>query len=406
MAAHSDQREWAIEKTPGAAPLTTAEVDEIRREFPALARYTYFATNGLGVLPLRTVAALQGRLEGYARNGVIAAIKGNAPLVDETRRRVAALLGCDAAEVAFCRNTSEGVLWVAHSLRLQAGDEVLAVQGEYPATVLPWLARESRGVVTRFLPQRHRRITPEQVAEAWTPRTRLLSVSFVQFNSGFRADLRGLAEVVHQRGGLLLCDAIQGLGALRFDVRDSGVDFLAAGTHKWLLGLQGLGIFYCRRALLDELDALHVGTGSLVVDADPDDPEAPYDRQMVGEVRRFEEGTRNYIAIDALNESLRLIQEIGLERIEARVRELTDYLVHEAERRGCRVESPRGPHEWSGIVLFAPPAGSATAGDLVTAMHGQRIVINAHEGCIHMGVHFYNTVEEIDRVLRVIDERR
>ncbi len=386
-------------------PLTNAEVREIRREFPALERYTYFGTNGLGLLPLRTVTALQGRLEGYARNGVIAAIMGNVPLVDETRRRVARLLGCEAGEVAFCRNTSEGVLWVANSLRLQPGDEVLTVQGEYPATVLPWMARESRGVTTRLLAQRQRRVTPAMVAEAWTPRTRLFAVSFVQFNSGFRADLRGLAEVVHERGGLLLCDAIQGLGAVRLDVREAGVDFLTAGTQKWLLGLQGLGIFYCRNALLDELEPLHVGTGSLIVDADPEDPEAPYDRRMVGEVRRFEEGTRNYIAIGALNESLRLIEEVGIERIEARVGELTNYLVGEVERRGCRVESPRGADEWSGIVLFAPPEGR-NARNLVTTMHGQRMVINAHEGCIHMGVHFYNTVEEIDRVLRVIDESR
>lgn len=383
-------------------PLTNAEVREIRREFPALERYTYFGTNGLGLLPLRTVTALQGRLDGYARNGVIAAIMGNVPLVDETRRRVARLLGCEAGEVAFCRNTSEGVLWVANSLRLQPGDEVLTVQGEYPATVLPWMARESRGVTTRLLAQRQRRITPAMVAEAWTPRTRLFAVSFVQFNSGFRADLRGLAEVVHERGGLLLCDAIQGLGALRLDVREAGVDFLTAGTQKWLLGLQGLGIFYCRNALLDELEPLHVGTGSLLVDADPEDPEAPYDRRMVGEVRRFEEGTRNYIAIGALNESLRLIEDVGIERIEARIGALTNYLVREIERRGCRVESPRGAGEWSGIVLFAPPEGR-NARDLVTTMHGQRMVINAHEGCIHMGVHFYNTAEEIDRVLRVIE---
>jgi len=282
---------------------------------------------------------------------------------------------------------------------------VLVAQGEYPATVLPWMALESRGVVTHLLPQRDRRLTPAMVAEAWSERTRLLAVSFVQYNSGFRADLRGLADVVHQRGGLLLCDAIQGLGALPLDVRETGVDFLTAGTHKWLLGLQGLGIFYCRQVLLDRLEPLHVATGSLVVDADPDDPEAPYDQRMVGEVRRFEEGTRNYLAIAALNESLQLMEEIGRERIAARIRELTDYVVHEVARRGCRVESPRGPDEWSGIVLFASPAGGPSARDLVDTMHGQRIVINAHEGCIHMGVHFYNTAEEIDRVLRVMDTR-
>src|SRR5262249_50582223 len=139
-------------------------------------------------------------------------------------------------------------------------------------------------------------------------------------------------------------------------------------------------------------------------DMDPDDPNAPYERAPVAAARRFEEGTRNYLGIAALNASLQLIDTIGIERIEARIGELTDYLVQQVERRGCRVESPRRPGEWSGIVLITPPPGGPTATDLVAAMHGQRITINAREGCIHMGVHFYNTREEIDRVLRVIDQ--
>ena len=386
--------------------LTDDEVRTLRAQLPALERYVYFTPNGLGVLPQPTLEALRTRLDGLSRNAIVAALFENAPLVEEARGRTAQFLGCDRTEVAFCRNTSEGVLWAATSLQLQAGDEVLVAQGEYPANVLPWMAQEARGVVTRLLPQRQRRITPQMVAAAWSERTRLLAVSFVQYNSGFRADLPALAEVVHARGGLLFCDAIQGLGALRLDVRESRVDLLAAGTHKWLLGLQGLGIFYCRRDLLPQLAALHVATGSLLEDRDPEDPEAPYERTLVDAARRFEEGSRNYLGIAALNESLRFIGEIGIDRIEARIRVLTDYLVREVERRGGRVESPRGAREWSGIVLFAPPPAGPSAADLVSAMHAQRITINAREGCIHMGVHFYNTREEIDRVLSVIDAGR
>lgn len=383
--------------------LTDSEIAEIRREFPALDRFTYFTTNGLGVLPQRTVKALGEHLDGLSQNAILAVLFQNEPMLDETRARVGRLLGCDPQEIAFCRNTSEGVLWTATSLRLEPGDEVLVPQGEYPANVLPWMAQESRGVVTRLLPQRERRITPELVAEAWSPRTRVLAISFVQYNSGFRADLQALAQVVHQRGGLLFCDAIQGLGALRLNVHETGVDVLAAGTHKWLLGLQGLGIFFCRRELVHQLEATHVGTSSLIHDQDPEDPNAPYDRTFVDEARRFEEGSRNYVGLTALNESLRLIEEIGIERIEARIGELTDYLVCRLQARGCHVESPRGPGEWSGIVLFAPPPGAPSASELVSAMHAQQITINAREGCIHMGVHFYNTYEEIDRVLGAVD---
>jgi selenocysteine lyase/cysteine desulfurase len=266
------------------------------------------------------------------------------------------------------------------------------------------MAQEARGVPFRLVRQRGRRITPDLVAEQWGERTRLLAVSFVQWDSGFRADLAGLARVVHARGGLLFCDAIQGLGALRLDVRESGVDLLAAGTHKWLLGLQGLGLFYCRRELLPELAPLHVAGGSLARDEVPEDAASPYDRNFADEARRFEEGTRNYLGIAALAQSLALLEEIGIERIEARIHDLTDHLVAGVEKRGGRVESPRGPGEWSGIVLFAPPEGARPASEIARSMHAKGIAVNAREDCLHVGVHFYNRVAEIDRLLAVLDE--
>jgi len=386
-----------------SAPLDDAEVRELRRELPALDDLAYFASNGLGVLPRCAVHAVAERAEALSRSGILAEIFEHETLLHEARARVARLLACQADDVAFCRNTSEGTLWVADSLRLEPGDEVLAVQGEYPANILPWMAQERRGVITRLLRQRDRRITPAMVAEAWGPRTRLLAISFVQFNSGFRADLAGLAAVVHGRGGWLFCDAIQGLGALRLDVGAAGVDFLAAGTHKWLLGAQGLGIFYANPAALAHLDASHLGPGGLVNDGDPEDPDAPYDRTTVAGARRFEEGSRNYLGIAALNASLQLLETLGYDRIEARVRRLTDAAIAAFTARGFRFESPAGEGERSGILLFAPPAGGPSAVDLVNAMHQERIAINAREGCIHLGVHFYNLPEDLDRVLAVID---
>lgn len=387
------------------ASISDDEVQTLRAEFPALDRFAYFTSNGLGVLSQRSAQALREQIDNLSRNAIVATIFHNGPVINEARGRVARLLGCDPAEVAFCRNTSEGVLWAAGAVRFRAGDEVLVAQGEYPANVLPWMAQETRGVVTRLLAQPNRRITPALVREAWSSRTRVLAVSFVQYNSGFRADLRSLADVVHERHGLLFVDGIQGLGALGLNVREMGVDLLAAGTHKWLLGLQGLGIFYCRHELLPQLEATHVATGSLLVDADPADPDTPYERTIVDETRRFEEGTRNYLGITALNESLKLVEELGIDRIEGRIKDLTDYVVREVERRGCRVESPRGPREWSGILLFTPPPGAPAAADIANAMHQQRITINAREGSIHMGVHFYNTRGDIDRMLTTLDEQ-
>jgi cysteine desulfurase/selenocysteine lyase len=385
--------------------LTDAEVEQIRREVPAVERIAYFTSNGLGVLPRRSADAVTAYVTGLSEKGIASTIFENSPLLEQTRERAARFLGCDPDELAFSRNTSEGTLWAAAGLPFEPGDEVLVARGEYPANVLPWMAQESRGVVTRLLSQVDRRVTPEMVEAAWTDRTRLLAVSFVQYNSGFRADLRGLAEVVHARGGLLFCDAIQGLGALHLDVREAGLDFLAAGTHKWLLGLQGLGLFYVRREVLEQIPPLHVGPASRVDDRDPPDPEADYDQNFVRGASRFEEASRNYLGIAALKESLTLLEELGIERIEARIRELTNYLVEGAEKRGCHVESPRGPGEWSGIVLFAPPRPGPSAEEIVSGLHSEGVAINAREDCIHMGVHFYNTRAEIDRVLGALEAR-
>jgi cysteine desulfurase/selenocysteine lyase len=385
-------------------PLSDVEVERLRAELPALGRMVYFVSNGLGVLPRRSAEAVARRARELSENAIVSALFENPPLVDEVRGRAARLLGADADEIAFSRNTTEALLWAASGLPLAAGDEVLVAQGESPSNVLPWLTQRVRGVETRLFPQRERRIPPALVAEQWGPRTRVLAISWVQWNTGFRADLAALARLAHERDAWLVCDAIQGLGALRLDVREAGIDLLAAGTYKWLLGVQGQGLFYCRRALLSKLLPVHVGPGGLADPRDPEDPDAPYDVHFADAARRFEEGTRSYLGLAALRESLAWLEEIGIDRIEARVLALTDRLAAEIERRGGRVLSPRGPGERSGIVLFTPPSGAPPAAELAPALHARGFAINAREGALHAGLHFYNTGAEVDRLFEAIDE--
>jgi len=377
-------------------------IERVRDLFPAAKNTTYFANNGLAPMPTPVSEAIRNALDGLQGAGVAAILLGGPQVVSDARAKVARLLGCDPDEIAFARNTGEGIVWTADSIRWQPGDEVLVYQGEYPTVVYPFMMMESEDVKTVVRPMEERRVTPQMVERDLTRRTRLLAISFVQFDSGFRPDLKAISAICRANGTLLLVDAIQGLGALPLNVRDSGIDFLAAGTHKWLWGLQGLGVYYVRRELLPEMRPVHIALGSMVHGDDPEYPNEEYIVDVKKDASRFEEGSHNYIGLVALNAALDLIFEIGVENIAARIKEITDFMLAGAVERGGEVVSPRGPGEWSGIVMWRPPA-NRPAKEIVPAMHQQFIVINEREGCVHAGINAYNNEEDVTKVLRFLD---
>jgi len=377
-------------------------IQKVRDLFPAAKNLTYFANNGLAPTPTPVAEAVRNALDGLQGAGVAATLLAAPQVIRDARAKTAQLLGCDPDEVAFSRNTGEGIVWTAESIRWRPGDEVLVYQGEYPTVPYPFMMKDGDGVRTVVRPMEERRVTPEMVARDLSRRTRLLAISFVQFDSGFRADLKRIGAVCKENGTLLLVDAIQGLGALPLNVRECGIDFLAAGTHKWLWGLQGLGIYYVRRELLPELRPVHIALGSMVHGDDPEYPNQEYIVDVKKDASRFEEGSHNYIGLVALNAALDLIAEIGVEAIAARIKGLTDFMLAGAVERGGEVVSPRGPDEWSGIVLWRPPS-RRPAKEIVPAMHRELIVINEREGCVHAGINAYNNEEDVTRVLRFLD---
>ena len=377
-------------------------IDQVRDLFPAAKNLTYFANNGLAPMPTPVSEAIRNALDGLQGAGVAATLLAGPGVLKDVRAKTAQLLGCDPDEIAFARNTGEGIVWTADSIRWQPGDEVLAYQGEYPTVVYPFMMKESEGVKTVIRPMEDRRVTPQMVERDLSRRTRLLAISFVQFDSGFRADLKSISAICRANKTLLLVDAIQGLGALPLNVRDCGIDFLAAGTHKWLWGLAGLGVYYVRRELLSELRPVHIALGSMTHGDDPEYPNEEYVLDVKKDASRFEEGSHNYVGLVALNAALDLIAEIGVEAIAARIKELTDFMLAGAVERGGEVVSPRGPGEWSGIVMWRPPA-NRPATEIVPAMHREFIVINEREGCVHAGLNAYNNEEDITRVLRFLD---
>lgn len=377
-------------------------IEAIRAEFPVLERCAYFTPNGLGPLPRRTRDAALAAYDAYMENGVMGHFQYTDAL-ETARERGAQLLGAEPVEVAFCRNTGEGILWAANAIRWESGDEVIVPLREYPSLVYPFVMLERLGVRVVMPPMEEpvpesRRVTVDVIRGAITAKTRAVALSFVQFDCGYRADLEAIGALCDEHGLLLIVDAIQGLGAVPLDVHACRIAFLAAGGHKWMLSTQGTGLFFARADLIEQLEPTHHNFGGMLTSSGLDTDTHAYPVAFRPGAARFEEGSRNMIGIIGQSTSLAFLLEIGMDDIAARVRELTDYLCAGAEAAGCTILSHRTDQTWSGITLFSPPPGG-DAGAIQSACLADGILLNNHEGNVHLGVHFYNTHEEIDRVL-------
>ncbi|MBI4831553.1 MAG: aminotransferase class V-fold PLP-dependent enzyme [Candidatus Lindowbacteria bacterium] len=376
------------------------DFEKMRKLFPITENFAYFLANAKSPLPKPVADAAHEMIDQLASLAAIP-LALSKPLVDETREKVAALIGCDPDEVAFSRNTAEGILWLAQSMPWKQGDEALLTRREYPSLVYPFLAQQHYGMKVVLVEQENRRITPEAIKRGITDRTRIVAVSWPQFDTGQRCDLKAISKLCHERDIVFLVDPIQCLGSIRLNVREMGIDCLSAGTHKALLGLPGLGIFYCRKSLLEKLRPVHIGWGSLEKEVGLDYYTESYDIEPAHGARRYEEGCKDLVGIAALSAGLSLIEEIGIENIERRLKEITDYLCAQAEAKGCEITSPRQGNEWSGIVLIRLPKQDPL--ELAEELREQSILVHAMRGCLIAGLNFYNNEEDVDRLVAHIE---
>jgi cysteine desulfurase/selenocysteine lyase len=246
----------------------------------------------------------------------------------------------------------------------------------------------------RLAPARDNRILVKDIAALLDERTRLVALSFVEFGTGFRNDLRAIGQLCRERGVYFCVDGIQGLGALDLKVTQSSIDFLATGAAKWLMGPIGAGFLYCRRALIEKLVPIRVGWWGVV---DRDDF-FRYDSPLREDARRFEEGSLNFLGIHGLGASLELLLEVGISQIEERVLSLTDYLIVGLQERGYNITTPiASPQERSGIVCFSHPQHALD--DLEQRLRKAKVIISKRGQVIRVSPHFYNDETDIDQLL-------
>lgn len=376
-------------------PLSTGDIEAVRRQFPVCREYIYLDHAGVAPVSDRVSDALCAYArEASARGGF--AYPEWAERIVCVRRECARLINAEPEEIAFVKNTSHGLSLVAEGLDWQAGDNLLYCEGEFPSNIYPWLRLASRGVAVRAVPKRSGRIDVRDIADRMDGRTRLFAVSSVQFADGFRLDLDRTGRLCRERNVLLCVDAIQSLGVIPMDVRAAQVDFLAADAHKWLLGPEGIGVFFCRKELAGRVRPPLLGWKSVQRELDFDHPEL----RLKDTALRFEEGSLNLAGIFGLGAAVDMLLEWGMERIERRVLDLGEIVVRLAEKRGFEVMTPKERGERGGQVTFR---GGFDPDAIRERLRRRKIMVNARGGGIRVSPHFYNTEEEIGELFLALD---
>ncbi len=362
-----------------------------RHQFPVTGRLIYL--NHAAVAPLCRPAA--EAMQGLARDVLEYGSLHYGQWVDVyegLRVSAARLIGAGRDEIALVKNTSEGIATVAMGLDWRPGDRVVAFREEFPANLYPWRKLEAKGVRVDVLSV----YDPlERINEA-TSGARLLAISFVQYISGFRANLQAIGEICRRHDCFFLVDAIQGLGAFPLDVNEGHIDALAADGHKWMLGPEGCGILYVRKDRLDSIEPAEFGWTNVAHYNDY----ASEDLALRPDAGRYECGTLNTIGCFGLKASIEFLLEVGVGEVGAAVQSLGDRLARGVVGKGYELACERTPDNGAGIVSFrrADVDPRLVAKRLMDA----GVLAASRRGWVRAAPHFYISPEEIDHALNVL----
>lgn len=375
-------------------------LDEAARlkAFPVAKKKIFMAHAGVTVLP----RAVADAVANYTEESCAAPQEFAQTLIDikHARATCAEFIGAEADEIALLGPTSLGLSLFANGLPWEEGDEVICYHNDYPANVYPWMELARKGVKVKFLePERVGEITPELVAAALTPKTRLVALASASFFTGYRIDVDAIGHLLHARGILFSVDAIQTLGAFPMNV--ANVDFLSADAHKWMLGPLAIGIVYVKKEHFALLRPTLLGAWNVL------SPNFITQEEIVFHptAQRYEPGVLNISGIYGMKAAIDLVMGIGMDKVSARILGLKKHVVAGVRGLGFDIVSPAEGPNVSGITTFSHPKASMAKlfhllekNGIFASLRNDR----AGKEYIRLSPHFYNTTGEIDRVLEVL----
>lgn len=369
--------------------------NEVRQLFPHLQTgKIYFNHASIGPL----ASPIVQKLNDYLFERSVSPIKNFNTFVRASigaKELLGKLINANPKRIAWVDNVSNGLNVLAQGLEWKAGDRIILNDLEFPSNVYPFQNLKSYGVEIDFVKSRDGKILLEDLEKAITPKTKLLSISAVQFLSGFRAELKSIGELCRKYNIIFAVDAIQAVSAVNIDVEEMKIDFLAGGSQKWLMALQGLSYIYLTEELQNRINQKHLGWLSV---KNPFDM-LNYEQDLNDNADRFQNGTMNAIGITALYESLKLFNSFGFENLENSVIENSVYLIEKLNELGITpFVNSDDKNILSGIVSFK----TENSQQLFEELNDQNILGELREGYIRFSPHYYNTKEEIDIAVRTL----
>lgn len=366
----------------------------LRTLFPVTERANYLNHAAVSAPPTPTIEAIKSYLADVSENGSVN-FRSWLAVKERTRQLLANLLGARAEQVAFVRNTSDGLSTVANGLDWRPGDNLVTFRNEFPSNIYPWLrARDAFGIEVRMCEERNGRIELDEMINMIDGRTRVVAVSQIQYASGFRADLGRLGHAVRAHDALLVVDVIQGLGVVPTDVESELIDVAAGACHKWLLTPEGVGFLYLSDRGRERIQPTLVGWVSVPNPDDYNNFEQGWNRGTLA----WETGTGPSALIHGLEESLKLLTRTGIGNIQNHLEILSDHLCQRLNSGNYQVVSSRRSREKSQIVCIQHTGGLSPM-DLYAHLMERNIVTAPRGDRLRISPHLYNTLEEIDQLV-------
>lgn len=371
--------------------------EEIRRMFPATEKYTYLNSAAVSPLPSVSVEAVQSQLRDVSENG---SANYNDWIQTKMRARtlIAEMLNVKTEQIAFMRNTSDGFASVANGLDWRAGGNIVTFAKEFPANFYAWRRiRDKYDVELRLCPEREGRIETEEFINLIDSDTKLVSISVVQFASGFRADLERIGAAARKVDALFAVDIIQGFGAMPFDLPAQYVDVAAGASHKWLCSPEGCGILYLSERARQRIEPTLVGWISVEDAWNFED----YEQSFKSNALAWETGTGGISLFYGLEQSLKLLRKTGAEDIREYLENLTDYLCELLAGKDYEIISSRQKEEKSQIVCIKS-RNNLTSTEIAKHLENEKIIVSPRGDRLRIAPHFFNNQADIERLIEFL----
>lgn len=374
-------------------------IDEIRKIFPVCKNLIYLDHAAVSPLHKLSAEALNEYIEHFINKGAVNYEYWHNK-TEKIRIDFAKFIGADSSEIAFIKSTSAGLSILANGIDFQEGENIIIPDIEFPSNVYPWLNLQRKGVNIKFLNCKEGIIDINSLEALIDKKTRVVSLSWVQFTNGYRVDLNKISEFIKNKSNeygkkIYFCvDAIQGLGALDLDVSKTQIDFLAADGHKWFLAAEGAGFLYCNKNILDEIYPATVGWKSVVNPLNF----TTINFELEKSAAKFEEGSMNLPGILTLGASLELFNKYGINFIKNKILNLSNYACKLLNEKGIKLITINEDYCRSGIISFR----TKNVENDYYKLTNNNIKLSKRGGNLRISPHFYNTEFEIEQFVDIL----